>query len=96
MIFAERVAADPAREASARQVASGLNHVTSSILMIREAAQPGGVDARRALYARFVLEHRLSAQDPLEPSHGDWEREAAEIRFSERKVALAEIAGLLS
>jgi acyl-CoA dehydrogenase len=94
MIFAERVAADPAREASARQVASGLNHVTSSILMIREAAQPGGADARRALYARFVLEHRLSAQDP--PNPGDWEREAAEIRFSERKVALAEIAGLLS
>jgi hypothetical protein len=42
-----------------------------------------------------VLEHRLSAQDPLEPSPGDWEREAAEIIFSERQVALAEIAGLL-
>ena len=71
-----------------------LYHVTSSILMIREAAQPEA-DARRALYARFVLEHRLSAQDPLEPSPGDWEREAAEIIFSERQVALAEIAGLL-
>jgi acyl-CoA dehydrogenase len=92
--FAERVAAEPALEASARQVASALYHVTSAILMMCEAARPGA-DARRALYARFVLEHRLSAQDPLEPRTGDWEREAAEILFGERQVALPEIAGLL-
>ena len=94
LVFAERVAAEPALEASARQAASGLYHVTSSILMIREAAQPGA-DARRALYARFVLEHRLSAQDPLEPRHGEWERKAEELVFSERQVAIAEITGLL-
>src|SRR6266702_1913134 len=93
LVFAERVAAEPALEASARQAASSLYHVTSSILMIREAAQPGA-DARRALYARFVLEHRLSARDPLAPRHGDWEREAAELIFSERNVAIAEIAEL--
>jgi acyl-CoA dehydrogenase len=92
--FAERVAAEPALEASARQVASSLYHVTSAILMMWEAARPGS-DARRALYARLVLEYRLSAQDPLEPSTGDWEREAAEIIFSQRQVAIAEIAGLL-
>src|SRR5712675_1615583 len=78
LVFAERVAAEPLLEQDARGAASSLYHVTSSILMIQEAAQPEA-DARRALYARFVLEHRLSAQDPLEPSHGDWEREAAEI-----------------
>jgi len=94
LVFAERVAAEQHLEASARQAASGLYHVASSILMAWEAAQPGA-DARRALYARFVLEHRLSAQDPLEPRHGDWEREAAEIIFSERQAAIAEIAGLL-
>jgi alkylation response protein AidB-like acyl-CoA dehydrogenase len=92
--FAERVAADPALEASARQAASALYHVTSAILMTSEAAKPGA-DARRALYARFVLEHRLSTQDPLEPRIGDWEREAADILFSERQVTLAEIARLL-
>jgi len=94
LVFAERVAAEQHLEASARQAASGLYHVASAILMAWEAAQPGA-DARRALYARFVLEHRLSAQDPLEPRHGDWEREAAEIIFSERQAAIAEIAGLL-
>ncbi len=95
LVFAERVASEPALEASARQAASALYHITSAILMIWEAVQPGS-DARRALYARFVLEHRLSAQDPLEPRTGDWEREAAELLFSERQVAIAEIAGLLS
>jgi acyl-CoA dehydrogenase len=94
LAFAERVAAEPALEESARQVASSLYHVTSAILMTWEAAQPGA-DARRALYARFVLENRLSAQDPLEPHTGDWEREATEILFSERQVLAAEIAGLL-
>jgi acyl-CoA dehydrogenase len=94
LAFAERVAAEPLLEENARQAASGLYHVTSAILMTSEAARPG-VDARRALYARFVLEHRLSAQDPLQPSAGDWEREAQEIVFSERQVSINEIAGLL-
>src|SRR5882757_8299168 len=70
--LAERVAAEPALEASARQVASALYHVTSAVLMTWETAQPAA-DARRALYARFVLEHRLSARDPLEPGVGEWE-----------------------
>jgi alkylation response protein AidB-like acyl-CoA dehydrogenase len=94
LVFAERVAAEPALEETARQAASALYHITSAILMTWEAAQPG-TDARRALYARFVLEHRLGAQDPLAPEIGDWEREAAGILFSEREVALSEIAGLL-
>jgi acyl-CoA dehydrogenase len=95
LVFAERVAAEPHLEETARQAASSLYHITSSILMTWEATRPKA-DARRALYARLVLEHRLSAQDPLEPHYGDWERDAAEIMFSERKVALPEIAGLLS
>ena len=94
LVFAERVAAEPALEESARQAASALYHITSAILMTWEAAQPGA-DARRALYARLVLEHRLGAQDPLEPHGGDREREAAEILLSERSVSIEKIAGLL-
>jgi hypothetical protein len=92
--FAEQVAAEPALEENARLAASSLYHITSAILMTWEAAQPEA-DARRALYARFVLEHRLSVRDPLEPSAGNWEREAAELVFSERRVLVAEVAGLL-
>jgi alkylation response protein AidB-like acyl-CoA dehydrogenase len=94
LVLAERIAADPALEDRARQAASALYHVTSAILMTSEAARPGA-DARRVLYARFVLDHRLGAQDPLEPRGGGWERGAADIIFSERNVTLAEIAGLL-
>jgi alkylation response protein AidB-like acyl-CoA dehydrogenase len=94
LAFAERVAAEPALEATARRVASALYHVTSAILMMWEAAQPGA-DGRRALYALLVLEHRLSAQDPLQPGIGEWERQAAEILFSEHEVSIGEVAGLL-
>jgi acyl-CoA dehydrogenase len=94
LAFAERVAAESALEDSARRAASALYHVTSAILMTWEAAQPGA-DPRRVLYARLVLDHRLSAEDPLEPHTGDWEREATEIIFSEVNISLSEIAGLL-
>jgi acyl-CoA dehydrogenase len=94
LVFAERVAVDPALEETARLAAGALYHITSAILMAWEAAQPGA-DPRRALYARFVLEHRLSAQDPLAPRYGDWERAAAEFVFSEQQVSLAAIPGLL-
>ncbi len=59
LAFAEHVAAEPALEHRARQAASALYHITSAILMAWEAAQPGA-DARRALYARMILDHRLS------------------------------------
>ena len=36
---------------------------------------PAGPRRRRALYARFVLEHRLSAQDPLAPADGGMARQ---------------------
>jgi alkylation response protein AidB-like acyl-CoA dehydrogenase len=92
--LAERVAAEPALEDRARQAASALYHVTSAVLMAWEAAQPG-TDARRALYARMILDHRLSARDPLGPDDGEWEQDAANILLSAREVPVAEIAGLL-
>jgi acyl-CoA dehydrogenase len=92
--FAEQVAAETALEGNARLAASSLYHITSAILMAWEASRPG-LDARRALYARLVLEHRLTPQDPLAPGAGEWERKTAELVFSERKVLLGEITGLL-
>jgi hypothetical protein len=63
--------------------------------MAWEASRPG-VDARRALLARLVLDHRLSAQDPLEPAAFEWEDDAAELMFSERKISLSDVAALLA
>ena len=93
--FAERVAGDRALEANARAAASGLYHATSAVLMAWEATRPG-VDARRALVARLVLDIRLSAPDPLEPASFDWEGEAAELIFSDRQVSLDEVVPWLA
>jgi acyl-CoA dehydrogenase len=92
LAFAEQVGAAPALEANARRAASALYHATSAVLMSWEASRPG-VDARRALMARLVLDHRLSAQDPLALVTG--ESDAAELIFAERDVALSEVASLL-
>jgi alkylation response protein AidB-like acyl-CoA dehydrogenase len=92
--FAERVAAEPVLEDRARQAASALYHVTSAILMAWEAAQPS-TNPRRALCARMILDHRLSARDPLQPAEDAWEQDAADILVSARDVPLTEIAGLL-
>ena len=93
--FAEQVAAAPALEENARLAASSLYHISSAILMSWEAAQPE-LDARRALHARFVLEHRLSPKDPLAANDGGWENAAAELVFSERAVSIADVAELLA
>jgi alkylation response protein AidB-like acyl-CoA dehydrogenase len=92
--FAERVAAEAALEANARRAASGLYHIASAVLMAWEASRPG-TDARRALLARLILEHRLGTQDPLAPSTDDWEAGAAELLLSERNVELAEVTPIL-
>jgi alkylation response protein AidB-like acyl-CoA dehydrogenase len=89
--FAERIADDGALEANARRAASGLYHATSAVLMAWEATR-ANVDARRALLARLVVDNRLSAQDPLEPSTTDWEGEAAELIFADRKIEMPEVA----
>src|SRR6195952_777818 len=94
LAFAERVAAEPDAEATARLAASALYHTTSAILLAWEGSQPG-VDARRALLARFVLEHRLAAQDPPAPANDDWERGATDIVLGEEPAALTRVATLL-
>jgi acyl-CoA dehydrogenase len=59
-----------------------------------EASLPG-VDARRALLARLILDHRLSAQDPLALA-ADGESDVAELVLAEHGVALTEVTGLLT
>jgi alkylation response protein AidB-like acyl-CoA dehydrogenase len=93
--FAGRVAAMPALEAHARQAASSLYHATSAVLMAWEASRPG-VDARRVLLARLILEHRLSARDPLQPAATDREGEAAGLILAERRLSLADVSPLLA
>jgi alkylation response protein AidB-like acyl-CoA dehydrogenase len=94
LTFAEQVAAEPGAESAARLAASALYHATSAILLAWEASQ-GGVDARRALLARFVLEYRLTARDPLATPNDAWEPEATDIVLGQEPTSMARVATLL-
>ena len=65
--FAEQVAADPSREDLVREAASGLYNAVSAALLAWEGATLGrdGGDARRLLLSALVIQHRLTARDPL-------------------------------
>ena len=92
--FAERVAAEPAAEPSARRAASALYHATSAVLLAFEGAQPG-VDPRRALLARFVLDHRLAHRDPFAPDDDAFEHAAIDLVLGDGDLAPAEAMRLL-
>jgi hypothetical protein len=93
VVLAERVAGEK-DEPSVRLAASALYHATSAVLLAWEGAQPG-VDPRRALYARFVLDHRLSHRDPLEPENNTFEREAIDLVLGEGESSSAQVMRLL-
>jgi alkylation response protein AidB-like acyl-CoA dehydrogenase len=92
LVLSERVAAG--QETLARQAATALYDASSAVLLAWEGSRPG-VDARRALVARFVLAHRLSPIDPLAPEQPEWERGATDALLGDKAMGLAEVAGLL-
>jgi hypothetical protein len=93
--LAEHVAGEPAAEPQARRAASALYHAASAVLLAWEGAQDPA-DSRRALVARFVLEHRLSAHDPLEPEAAAWEEPAIALLLEGGAVPRALVAPLLA
>ncbi len=94
MAFARSVARNPGEEAHARLAGTGLYNVASAVVLAWEATRPG-VDARRAIVSRFVVEHRLEAADPLAPRDDAWEREATALLLDPMPVAFDRAAALL-
>ena len=95
LTFAERVAREPASEPQSRRAASALYHAASAVLLAWEGTRTPA-DGRRALLARFVLEHRLSPKDPLEPEEAAWEGPAIAALLDDAPVPLARAAALLA
>jgi acyl-CoA dehydrogenase len=93
--FARAVARNPARERHARLASTALYNAASAVLLAWEGTRPG-FDARRALVARFVLEHRLESADPLSPRDDTWEQEAMALLLDPAPVALDKACGLLA
>jgi hypothetical protein len=92
--FAERVAQDTESEPQARRAASALYNAASAVLLAWEGTRDPA-DARRALFAGFVLEHRLRSKDPLEADGGTWERPVITALLKETPVPLVDAAAML-
>ena len=90
--FARAVAGDPARESDARRATSGLYHAASAVLLASEGARTHERrgDARRVVLSRLVVDHRLSARDPLAADAGPLETQAAALLLDDQAVPLAE------
>jgi acyl-CoA dehydrogenase len=93
--LARAVARDPSRERHARLAATALYNAASAVMLSWEATRPG-VDARRAIVARFVLEHRLETADPLNPREDAWEKQATALLLDPSPVSLDNAAALLA
>ncbi|MBB4285179.1 acyl-CoA dehydrogenase family protein [Roseospira goensis] len=85
----------PAGERLARQAASGLYHAAAAAVLALEGAalHARTGDARRLLLARLVLDHRLTAPDPLAPADDAAEAAAAAVLLDGAPCDLATAAG---
>ena len=79
----------------ARKASDALYHATTATLMACEGARLGaqGGDARRLLLARMVVDHRLSASDPLAMPRSD--EAMIDALLSDQPVGLSEAADLV-
>jgi hypothetical protein len=79
-------------ERLARMAAGALYNAATAVLMAWEAARLD--NGRRLLLSRMVVEHRLSAQDPLAPPDGAWAERAAAMLLGGSAVTLEQAAAL--
>lgn len=92
--FASEVAASAGAEEWARVAAGALYHVTTAVLAAWEASRAD--NGKRLLVSRMIVEHRLSAQDPLQMRDRRWENAAGEMLLNEGDlVPLKDAAALL-
>jgi acyl-CoA dehydrogenase len=92
--LAESVAASRT-ETQARRAATALYDAASAVLLAWEGSRPRA-DARRALIARFVLDHRLSPHDPLAVEESTNQDQAIAMVLDERPTTLDAVAPLLA
>lgn len=96
--LADRVAqAGEVEEALSRQATSALYHVTSAVMLAWEASRLNEKrgDASRLLWSRLVLDHRLGANDPLDPRGPQFEDAAAPILLLGENAPLPRVRDLI-
>jgi hypothetical protein len=91
--FATEAASREENEDWARVAAGALYNMTSAVLMAWEASQSG--NGKRLLLSRTILEHRLSAEDPMAMRDNQWESRAADLLLRDADVSLPDAAALV-
>jgi hypothetical protein len=96
--FARAVASDVARESDARRATSALYHTASAVLLAWEGERihDRRGDARRLVLSRLVLDHRLTASDPLAVEAGPRDAEATTLLLDERPVSLSDATAVVT
>ena len=92
--FATEVASRGENEDWARLAAGALYNTTSAVLMAWEASRAN--NGKRLLLSRMILEHRLTAEDPLAMRDHRWESRAADLLLGDGDVPLTAAASLMA
>jgi acyl-CoA dehydrogenase len=93
-----KVAAEGRDEASCRQATSAFYHAATAALLAWEGARifARRCDARRLLWSKLVVEHRLKSRDPFELVDNSWEDEVSALLLGEDDVAMVDAARLVA
>jgi acyl-CoA dehydrogenase len=93
----DRVAATQADEASCRQATSAFYHAATAALMAWEASRIHNLrgDARRLLWSRLIVDHRLTPRDPYAVVDHGWEDEVSALLLGEANVSMEDAARLV-
>ncbi len=96
--FGREVAARADNEADSRRATSTLYHVASAVILAWEGARIHAArgDARRVLWSRAVVDHRLVPNDPFKLMTGGAERKIVEHLLDDTALGMAEAGELLT
>jgi acyl-CoA dehydrogenase len=92
--FAREIALRSENEAEARRATSLLYHVASAVALAWEAGRihERRGDARRLLFSRLVVDHRVLAGDPFRLGDNAAQRAIADLLLGERAAGMAEVS----
>jgi Acyl-CoA dehydrogenase, C-terminal domain len=91
------VAANPETEIESRHATTMLFHASTAALMAWEGAQIFAQrgDARRMLWSKLILDHKLTPSDPFRRSDAAAEARIASMLIGKEAVPLSQVAELL-
>jgi len=94
---ASEIAADPAAEIDSRHATTLLYHAATAALMAWEGTMihASRGDARRLLWSKLILDHKLTPQDPFAPGDTAREEQIASALLGSDPLTMAQVTKLL-